>query len=111
MITLTYKGKLCSVNNRYYRNFSLKKQYKEFKECLSWEAKIQMQGKYAFKCPIRCEIYILYKGRNPDIDNYLKPILDSMNGIVYEDDKQIERLIVYKSKSNYQGVVIKIDPI
>ena len=34
--------------------------------------------------------------RKRDIDNYNKAILDSMTGIVYEDDSQIEELNVKK---------------
>lgn len=34
---------------------------------------------------------------NSDIDNMLKALLDSMNGIIYKDDKQIYQLIVTKS--------------
>ena len=31
-----------------------------------------------------------------DIDNYAKSVLDALNGIAYEDDKQIKQLIVRK---------------
>lgn len=36
----------------------------------------------------------------PDIDNLLKFLLDSLNGIVYEDDKQVAKLISYKVRDN-----------
>lgn len=42
----------------------------------------------------------LYYGdnRKRDIDAYLKMLLDSMTGIVYEDDSQIDELHVFKFK-------------
>lgn len=33
-----------------------------------------------------------YCDNNADIDNYLKAIFDSLNGILYEDDRQIVRI-------------------
>lgn len=34
-----------------------------------------------------------HTGGPPDVDNIIKPILDAMNGVVYEDDKQVYRVI------------------
>lgn len=36
------------------------------------------------------------KDTRPDCDNLSKPVLDAMNGIVYEDDGQVARLLVEK---------------
>lgn len=38
--------------------------------------------------------------KNSDIDNMLKVLLDSMNDLVYIDDKYIYRLVVTKSEGN-----------
>lgn len=59
--------------------------------------------------PLWCEIDFTYKGREPDIDAYIKFILDSMNEIVYQDDKQIKRLIVNKRKGTENSAKISID--
>ena len=32
----------------------------------------------------------------PDVDNYAKAVLDAMNGIVLEDDRQVVKLVVEK---------------
>lgn len=33
---------------------------------------------------------------NGDIDNYLKTVLDALNGVAYVDDKQIDHLVGWK---------------
>lgn len=40
---------------------------------------------------VTVRIYMGRRGRG-DIDNYLKSILDGLNGVVYQDDKQVVRL-------------------
>lgn len=44
----------------------------------------------------------------PDIDNYTKGILDSLNGICYKDDSQIVSLIANKYYSDEPRVEIEI---
>lgn len=36
----------------------------------------------------------------PDIDNLAKFILDGMNGLVYQDDRQVVKLVIYKLLDN-----------
>lgn len=46
------------------------------------------------------ELYIMLKmgrKRKMDVDNCLKPLLDSLEGLLYKDDSQIRRLCVEKS--------------
>ena len=45
---------------------------------------------------------------NADIDNMLKSLFDSMNGIVYEDDKQIYKIIVTKNSTGSKHTVIVV---
>ena len=44
-----------------------------------------LRGQAAYVRPIR-----------PDIDNLAKFVLDSLNGIAYQDDSQVVKLVVYK---------------
>ena len=37
-----------------------------------------------------------WRAIKPDIDNMAKFVLDALNGLVYEDDKQVVKLVVYK---------------
>jgi len=47
--------------------------------------------------PVQVTIYYFSSGAMAaDLDNIVKPILDAMNGTVYVDDHQVERLVVQK---------------
>ena len=101
MITLT--GKPISTNSLYrYRcqgNFPrmyMTAKGKDLKEQYFYEAKSQWKKK-----PLEGDVtvnVILYFGdkRKHDIDNYNKLVLDSLTGIVYFDDEQIQELNVIK---------------
>lgn len=62
---------------------------KDLKESYGWQAKSQWKQKI-LEGDVRLSIE-LYHGtkRKSDIDNFNKILLDSMTGIVYEDDSQI----------------------
>jgi len=46
-----------------------------------------------------------------DVDNYAKAVLDSMSGIVFEDDDQVLELTVNKSFAKKGEIVIETSPI
>jgi len=51
--------------------------------------------------PLAVTIYVFpAASMAADIDNVVKPILDAMKGVVYVDDRWIERLIVQKFEPN-----------
>lgn len=47
----------------------------------------------------------------PDIDNYVKAILDSLNGVLFKDDNQIVSLTVKKVYAEEHKAVVKIREI
>lgn len=49
--------------------------------------------------------------KRPDIDNYVKYILDVCNGIVFKDDGQVSHLYSEKLYSDTPGVVIDISSL
>ena len=49
---------------------------------------------------VRMRIVYYYDGAPLDIDNMLKPIQDALNGLVYEDDRQVSDLVVGKRSLN-----------
>ena len=49
-----------------------------------------------------------YPVTRPDLDNYLKLVQDSLNGIVWKDDSQIIACTVVKKYSGAQGFELKV---
>ena len=88
------------------------KEGKDLKEYYQLEAQIQYKGK-AILTDCDMEILLYFKDkRRRDVDNYNKLVLDSLEGIIYEDDKQIQKLIVEKKISAEDPrVEIKISKI
>lgn len=69
--------------------------YLEYKEKVAWVARQHKVKKIDGPVSIEIVVY-LHKGRQGDVDNYAKAITDSLNGIAYEDDVQVKRLLVEK---------------
>ena len=49
--------------------------------------------------------------KKPDIDNLVKTVLDALNGLAYDDDKQIIELSAHKRYNKYPGTVIRVREI
>lgn len=49
------------------------------------------------------------KTTKPDLDNIVKSITDSLNGIAYKDDAQITSLLAYKVYGEQAKVIIEIE--
>jgi len=84
------------------------KQGKELKEQYKLEAKEQYKEEIiSGDCELEITLFFKDKRRR-DVDNFNKLILDSLQGIVYEDDKQIQKLIIVKDydKENPRTEVI-----
>tara|TARA_B100000700_G_scaffold294041_1_gene355615 strand:- start:475 stop:849 length:375 start_codon:yes stop_codon:yes gene_type:complete len=91
------------------------KTYSKFRK----EAKPAVEGAYGGE-PLRCglEVHAIFyckrpkttKRRDPrgDVDNYVKAILDSCNGIVWDDDDQILRLTASKRWEDEFGSRIEL---
>lgn len=100
-IILSGEPKSTSTIYKYHCKFGtpsgyLSAQGKELKEQYSWEVKSQWK-KEILKGNLEVDIKIFFKSqRVHDVDNFNKLILDSMSGIVYEDDGQIWKMTVSK---------------
>ena len=47
----------------------------------------------------------------PDVDNLVKLVLDSLNGIVYQDDKQVARLELIKVYGDTGITIVKVEAL
>ena len=100
---LTLLGSPQSTNNLYRSHCKFKfptvymtKAGKELKESYQWQVKSQWKEKMILD-DVEL-IVVLYFGtkRKTDIDNHNKLWADSLSGIVYQDDKQIQKLTITK---------------
>lgn len=67
------------------------------KEDYQWQAKSQHKKSGILTSPLSLEIDLYFKDkRKHDIDNFNKLILDSLEGIIFKDDSQIEELKIRK---------------
>ena len=72
------------------------KKGKEMKESYQWQAKSQWKEKMLLRAvSLQISLYFGDK-RKRDIDNYHKLSLDALSGIVWEDDSQVEEMMVRK---------------
>lgn len=101
MITLT--GEPRSTNNiyKYHCKFGFPSGYlsadgKALKEDYQWQTKSQWKDGIT-KSTLTVEVKLFFKSKiKHDIDNYSKILLDSLTGIVWKDDSQIEQIIISK---------------
>lgn len=96
MIILNLKNvKLPRINDRYDRNFSLKKEYRERKEELEWQIAASIRGMKPIVPPYAVVIEV---GTHYDLDSFVKPLLDSMQKAgAIDNDKNILGLAIDKT--------------
>ena len=93
---ITIKGNPISVNALYRGRRFLTQEGKAIKAQYGWSAKRQWKKKpLTGNVSVIINVYFNDKRRH-DIDNILKGILDSLTGIVWEDDSHITSLHVHK---------------
>ena len=96
------------------------KKTSDFEKKIAWMAKARLQSCGIVK-PIQSAIeleatFFLAKPKSvknrdypvvkPDLDNLLKAVLDALNGILYEDDKQIVRIVASKAYAESPAILI-----
>jgi Holliday junction resolvase RusA-like endonuclease len=60
---------------------------------------------------VKLEVKFYVKKKNRDIDNMLKITLDSMNKIVYVDDKQVHCINAVKVVSTTEKTIVTVSDI
>lgn len=66
---------------------------------------------YTKKKRLQCISGEIAPTSKPDVDNYLKAVLDALNGLAFEDDSQIVRTVAVKqfSESPFVQITIRRD--
>jgi Holliday junction resolvase RusA-like endonuclease len=58
--------------------------------------------------PVKIAVEFYFKRKNRDIDNLLKILLDSMNKIIYDDDKQVHCINAVNLISYVEKTVVRV---
>jgi len=92
------------------------KEGKDFKGRLATAAikAVQTAGlEFPFQDKVSMNLQLKFKDkRRRDIDNYNKVILDALQGIVYEDDKQICDLEITKDSDCIEDrIIVEVEPM
>ena len=95
MAPIVLTGTPISVNKLYRGRRFLTAEGKAVKEGYMWEVKKQYRKKIRTD-DVELTIDFYFSSAKSDIDNALKAVLDSLIGIVYEDDSQIQSILVNK---------------
>jgi len=119
LVYIDYRGPIVSTNAAYRGGrgrFWMTEAGKNFKEFVAFEAKKAMRGKDRLNAPIAVSVLIdfWFARTNSDIDGPVKLVLDSLNGIVWEDDKQVVELSVGKHRAlrpRDVGVALTVSPV
>jgi len=96
-----------SLNLMYRGRRFLTKRGKDTKQSMELEFMSQYKGDIQ-EGEVCLNVMFYFKdNRKRDIDSHLKALLDSMSGIVYEDDSQVNELHVFKEidKDNPRTIV------
>jgi Holliday junction resolvase RusA-like endonuclease len=69
---------------------------KDYKEALAWAAKFALGNQPMFTAPCVSFIFVYSDHRRRDIDSAIKISLDSLTGVLFEDDSCVVELHCYK---------------
>ena len=70
---------------------------REWEELVAWSAKAKMGATEPMQERLRVHLVFFGASKISDLDNLAKSVLDAMNGLVYKDDSQIDRLVIERS--------------
>lgn len=95
---ITILGQPITVNKLYRGRRFLTHEGKRIKFYNAAQAKKQFKGKI-LEGPIKVELQVYFKTKaSSDIDNVCKAVLDSLTGVIWKDDRQIQELHAYKKQ-------------
>jgi Holliday junction resolvase RusA-like endonuclease len=95
-VNIILEGQPVSVNRLYRGRRFLTPEGKSIKHVYASQARTQYKGA-VLDGPIRVDAHVYFQSRaSSDIDNALKGTLDSLTGVLWKDDRQIQELHAYK---------------
>lgn len=87
-------------HNRYWRcvgrgRVLVSQKGREFKERCAWVAAAQHLGE-PLEGDVCVSVMFFFRDRRGDLDNKIKPLLDALEGTVYNNDRQIVTLVAQR---------------
>jgi crossover junction endodeoxyribonuclease RusA len=80
----------------------------QYEKLVGYAALSAANGKSFFK-NIAVEIKLFFRDRRfGDLDNYTKSILDGLQGVIFENDKQVCRLTVERHQDKEERAEVKV---
>ncbi|WP_369294041.1 RusA family crossover junction endodeoxyribonuclease [Tepidiforma sp.] len=72
---------------------------------------MEHHGRPKLTCPVRIKLFFGGVQSNQDIDNLAKSCLDALNGIAFEDDRQVVELVARKASGRTPRTAITITEV
>jgi Holliday junction resolvase RusA-like endonuclease len=98
VISFTCDAKPVSTNASYkrssHRRLCKTPAAEIFTAKLQFAARAAMRGRPLLAGSVAVGITFHFANERPDTDGPIKPVLDSMQGIVFENDRQVRRIVV-----------------
>lgn len=82
-----------------------------------WEGTVAQVAQLHVRCPldgpVGVELEFAGAAPNADLDNLTKAVLDALNGVAFNDDRQVDRLVVVRNRRDdiAEGVTITVQPL
>lgn len=80
---------------------------REYENLVAWEARMAHVGD-TFPGPVKLDLLIKSSKCRADTSNILKAIEDAMNGIVYNDDRQIMEIHIRRINGDQEEVWVTV---
>lgn len=85
------------------------KKTKDYEFIIGFTCKPFMQGKKPFTGKVSVDVAHFCVGEKyPDLDNVIKTVLDGMNGIVYKDDKQVNKITSSRIQASKDYLMVHV---
>ena len=108
-VYVDYRGPVVSTNAAYKKTrtgvFYMSQEGKAFKAALALEAKRAMRDRVPFNGPVSVMVDFWFKTHANDVDGPLKLVLDSLQGSVYPNDRQVVHVSATKHKADQERQV------
>lgn len=88
----------------------------DYEDAVAWHYKAYDGTMH--KGPLQLTVRFYFRGdkskphtKVPDLDNLLKALMDAINGVAWEDDKQVTSIIASKHYADADGIVFNVEEI